>query len=283
MRNAALALLLLLAACSGDPGTGPAEVTWDRDACARCNMVLSDRHHSAQVRHTPPGGTIWLRASSIEGGPAVRGVRIAVRDTGEGIPPEDLPFIFDRFWRGDRARTRGSGAGSGLGLAIARQLVRAHGGRIGPQRKVVAGRVGKARIADDRALVLPFGLPLSQALAGEGRDDLRLCQSGDRGAAGMDHPVRTDYGLHARRDGAHRRRRVRSVSRKRKASRWKLGMRNEELGIPPTRPAGKQGGRGAGNARAPPLIRARIVGDMWRQSDEHPPLAAKMAAPQILT
>jgi signal transduction histidine kinase len=66
-------------------------------------------------------------------------VRIAVRDTGEGIPPEDLPYVFDRFWRGDRARTRGSGAGSGLGLAIARQLVRAHGGRIGVESAVDEG------------------------------------------------------------------------------------------------------------------------------------------------
>jgi signal transduction histidine kinase len=58
-------------------------------------------------------------------------VCITVRDTGEGIPAEDLPFIFDRFWRGDRSRSHARGAGSGLGLAIARQLVQAHGGRIG--------------------------------------------------------------------------------------------------------------------------------------------------------
>ena len=51
------ALLLVLAACSGDPGSGPVEVKWDRDACARCNMVLSDRQHSAQVRYMPADGT----------------------------------------------------------------------------------------------------------------------------------------------------------------------------------------------------------------------------------
>lgn len=48
-------LLLLLAACSGDPGKGPKEVKWDRDACERCRMVLSDRHYSAQVRVFPEG------------------------------------------------------------------------------------------------------------------------------------------------------------------------------------------------------------------------------------
>jgi signal transduction histidine kinase len=53
-----------------------------------------------------------------------------VADSGEGIAPEDLPYAFDRFWRGDRARTHGKGAGSGLGLAIARQLIQSQGGHI---------------------------------------------------------------------------------------------------------------------------------------------------------
>ena len=61
--------------------------------------------------------------------------RIIVSDKGVGIPPEDLPYIFDRFWRGDRARSHAGGAGSGLGLAIAHQLVGAHGGRISVESK----------------------------------------------------------------------------------------------------------------------------------------------------
>ncbi len=52
-----IALLFILSACSGDPGTGPAEVKWDRDTCARCNMVLSDRRHAAQVRYRPADGS----------------------------------------------------------------------------------------------------------------------------------------------------------------------------------------------------------------------------------
>ncbi len=90
----------------------------------RLDQVLGNLMGNA-LRHTPRGGAITLRAEPVDGG-----VRIMVSDTGEGIPAEDLPYIFDRFWRGDRARSRLGGAGSGLGLAIARQLVRAHGGRI---------------------------------------------------------------------------------------------------------------------------------------------------------
>jgi len=52
-----------------------------------------------------------------------------VTDTGSGIAAEDLPHVFDRFYRGDKSRTRASG-GSGLGLAIVRQLVEAHGGQV---------------------------------------------------------------------------------------------------------------------------------------------------------
>jgi nitrous oxide reductase accessory protein NosL len=53
---AALTLLALLAGCGGDPGTGPIEVRWDRTTCERCRMVLSDRHHGAQVRLPPAQG-----------------------------------------------------------------------------------------------------------------------------------------------------------------------------------------------------------------------------------
>jgi len=77
------------------------------------------------LRFTPPGGTITLRGEGVPGG-----VRLTVRDSGEGIAPQDLPYLFDRFWRADPARPRAEGAGGGLGLAIARQLVLAHGGHI---------------------------------------------------------------------------------------------------------------------------------------------------------
>jgi len=90
----------------------------------RLDQVLSNLVANA-IRHTPAGGAITLRAN-----PAQDGIRIIVSDTGEGIPPEDRPYIFDRFWRGDRSRSHASGAGSGLGLPIVRQLVQAHGGSI---------------------------------------------------------------------------------------------------------------------------------------------------------
>jgi two-component system OmpR family sensor kinase/two-component system sensor histidine kinase BaeS len=104
----------------------PSVVTVSADV-GRLDQVLGNLTANA-LRHTPSGGVITLRA---EPAPANDGVRITVHDTGEGIPPEDLPYIFDRFWRGDRSRSRTGGAGSGLGLAIARQLVQAHGGHIG--------------------------------------------------------------------------------------------------------------------------------------------------------
>jgi two-component system sensor histidine kinase BaeS len=77
------------------------------------------------LRYTPSGGTITLQGERVPGS-----VRLSVRDTGKGIAPEDIPSIFDRFWRADPARSRTEGVGGGLGLAIARQLALAHGGRI---------------------------------------------------------------------------------------------------------------------------------------------------------
>ena len=66
-----------------------------------------------------------LRASRLD-----NTVQITVTDTGAGIPAEEQPFIFERFWRGDVSRSHAEGAGAGLGLAIAKQLVAAHGGTI---------------------------------------------------------------------------------------------------------------------------------------------------------
>lgn len=89
----------------------------------RIQQVLGNLLGNA-LRYTPPGGTITLAAVPSEGQITVR-----VSDTGTGIPPEDLPYIFDRFWKEERSRRR-TGGGAGLGLAIARQLVEAHGGSI---------------------------------------------------------------------------------------------------------------------------------------------------------
>ena len=95
------------------------EITADYD---RLNQVLSNLISNA-IRHTPEGGTIFIGTESTSGG-----VRIVVKDTGQGIRAEDIPFIFDRFWRGDKSRT--GRTHSGLGLAIAKQLIHAHGGTI---------------------------------------------------------------------------------------------------------------------------------------------------------
>lgn len=76
------------------------------------------------IKHTPPGGTITLQATTKPGWVAIR-----VRDTGEGIPAEDVPHIFDRFYQVDKSRPRRDGAG--LGLTICKQIVEAHAGKIG--------------------------------------------------------------------------------------------------------------------------------------------------------
>jgi len=104
--------------------------------------VLADPDRLAQIlrnllsnalRHTPEGGQVTISAMS-----SGSAARIVVTDTGEGIPPQDLPCVFDRFWRADRSRARETG-GSGLGLAIARHLVQAHGGQIGVESEAGQG------------------------------------------------------------------------------------------------------------------------------------------------
>lgn len=90
----------------------------------RITQVLGNLLSNA-LRYTPAGGRVTISAAETEDG----GVEISVADTGPGIPPEDIPFVFERFWRGDKSRSR-VGGGSGLGLAIAKQLVEMHGGTI---------------------------------------------------------------------------------------------------------------------------------------------------------
>jgi two-component system sensor histidine kinase BaeS len=79
---------------------------------------------SNSLRHTPSGGNVQVEA--VRQGMSVV---VTVKDDGEGIPAQDLPFIFDRFYRGEKSRSRKTG-GAGLGLAIAKGIVEAHGGEI---------------------------------------------------------------------------------------------------------------------------------------------------------
>ncbi len=103
------------------------------DLPAGLPLALADRRRVAQVlgnlltnalNHTPLGGCVTLSAVASAGM-----VEVAVADTGTGIAPEELPNLFERFWRGEKSRSRASG-GTGLGLAIVKQLVEIHGGRV---------------------------------------------------------------------------------------------------------------------------------------------------------
>ena len=96
------------------------EVQIDLD---RMGQVLGNLVSNA-MRHTPHGGSILIAAHEINGA-----VEFQVKDSGQGIDPEDLPHVFERFYRGDKSRRR-DGAGSGLGLAIAKSLTEAQGGSI---------------------------------------------------------------------------------------------------------------------------------------------------------
>jgi signal transduction histidine kinase len=76
------------------------------------------------LRYIPEGGRIWLTLEK-----AGESIHLIVNDNGPGVPNDDLPFLFDRFWRKDKSRSRAAG-GTGLGLAIAKQLIKAQGGNI---------------------------------------------------------------------------------------------------------------------------------------------------------
>jgi signal transduction histidine kinase len=116
-----------------DPDLPELEVDPDRIAQVLGNLINN------ALRYTPPGGEIVLSVEDHHGQSAVRpdALRVRVRDTGSGIAAEDLPHVFARFYRGDKARHLMAGE-SGLGLAIAKSLVEAHRGTI-----IVASELGK--------------------------------------------------------------------------------------------------------------------------------------------
>jgi two-component system OmpR family sensor kinase/two-component system sensor histidine kinase BaeS len=103
----------------------------------RIAQVLGNLIHNA-LRYTPAEGRITVRTAPHREDGGALGALVEVSDTGSGIAPDELPFVFDRFYRADKSRTRASG-GSGMGLAIARQLVEAHGGRIWVQSREGTG------------------------------------------------------------------------------------------------------------------------------------------------
>ncbi|KMK93640.1 ATP-binding protein [Rossellomorea marisflavi] len=98
----------------------------------KIEQVLTNLIDNA-IRHTPGGGEVTVSLNR-----NTQGYLFFVQDTGSGIPEEDLPFVFERFYKADKARTRGK-AGTGLGLAIARNIVEAHGGHIQVQSKLDQG------------------------------------------------------------------------------------------------------------------------------------------------
>jgi signal transduction histidine kinase len=101
----------------------PPRISIDAD---RITQVLNNLIGNA-LRYTPENGKITVSAAKSPGSAGT--IQISVTDTGSGIDPEALPFVFDRFYRADQSRARNSG-GSGLGLAIVKQLVEAHGGKV---------------------------------------------------------------------------------------------------------------------------------------------------------
>jgi len=104
----------------GEPAAGADEVWCDREAVSQ---ILSNLLDNA-IKYTPAGGSIVVGAHA-----AGRFVELFVRDTGAGIPAEDLPRLFERFYRVDKARSRELG-GTGLGLAIVKHLVASHNGTV---------------------------------------------------------------------------------------------------------------------------------------------------------
>ena len=120
----------------------------------RITQVLNNLIGNA-LRYVPESGTIIVSARKIS--EPEDAIEVSVTDTGKGIPKEDLPNVFDRFYRADKSRTRASG-GSGLGLAIVKQLVEAHGGKVEANSPIFSGESQQA-YGTRISFTLPFHPP----------------------------------------------------------------------------------------------------------------------------
>jgi two-component system sensor histidine kinase ResE len=113
---------------------------------AEVGVILADERRLEQVllnlvgnaiKYNQPDGQVWVQATGTE-----QGVEVLVRDSGRGIHPEDLPYIFERFYRGNIEQDAKNGVkieGTGLGLAIVKELIEKHGGHIGVESVVGEG------------------------------------------------------------------------------------------------------------------------------------------------
>jgi signal transduction histidine kinase len=128
------------------------------------DLVLLDAERVAQVivnlvdnalRHTPAGGSMIVAASFEPGAGESGDLVLTVTDTGEGIAPEHLPHIFERFYRVDRARSRTGDGGAGIGLSIVRSIVEAQGGSVSAASEVGRGTRMTVRIPRLRLVPTP--------------------------------------------------------------------------------------------------------------------------------
>jgi two-component system, OmpR family, sensor histidine kinase SenX3 len=135
-------------AAASDPRAIDGQLTHRVDAGAPVMVTGSARDLSLMIRnlidnairHTPPGGTIDTQVGSIDGWAIV-----TVTDTGVGIPTRDLPRVFERFYRVDRARSRETG-GTGLGLAIVKHVAENHGGSVSVRSELGQGSTFEVRL-----------------------------------------------------------------------------------------------------------------------------------------
>jgi signal transduction histidine kinase len=118
----------------------------------RLKQVLLNLVDNA-IKHTPDGGTVRVEATRSYN----NFIRVSISDTGIGIPEQDLPYVFERFYRVDKSRSRANG-GAGLGLSIASSIVQAHNGRV-----VVSSKPGEGTTFD---VYLPVQQPQTHGANG---------------------------------------------------------------------------------------------------------------------